>query len=129
MSWLARHAEIECCDLSTIGRRSGRVHEVEIWFGVVGDTAYFISGNGPGADWYRNALASGTVWMRFGEEVCAGTPRDVTDPAERRAVGTLMGAKYPWEGDPSIGLTFDAWCFDVPALAVCEWRVEPRPAL
>ena len=29
-----------------------------------------------------------------------------------------MGAKYVWGGDPSIGLTYDAWCYDVPAIAI-----------
>ena len=33
-------------------------------------------------------------------------------------VGDLMGAKYVWGGDPAIGLTYDAWCYDVPAVAV-----------
>ncbi|MBK9970646.1 MAG: hypothetical protein IPP16_07885 [Acidimicrobiaceae bacterium] len=51
MSWLAPHANTENCYLTTVGRRTGRSHEVEIWFGVVGDTLYLISGNGPGADW------------------------------------------------------------------------------
>jgi hypothetical protein len=23
-----------------------------------------------------------------------------------------------WGGDPSIGLTYEAWCYDVPAVAV-----------
>jgi hypothetical protein len=36
-------------------------------------------------------------------------------------MGELMGAKYPWDGDASIGLTFDAWCFNVPMLAVDSW--------
>ena len=29
-----------------------------------------------------------------------------------------MGAKYVWDGDPSIGLTYPAWCYDVPAVAI-----------
>ena len=52
-----------------------------------------------------------------GEEHC-GRARDVTDPAERRRCGDLMGAKYVWDGDPDIGLTYEAWCYDVPAIAV-----------
>lgn len=128
MGWIQQYAATECCDLSTVGRRSGRVHEVEIWFGVVDDSAYFISGNGPQADWFRNAIEHPTVWVRFGDEVRAGTARVVDDPTERRTVGELMGEKYPWEGDPSIGLTFEKWCFEVPLLAVSQWRVQERPA-
>jgi deazaflavin-dependent oxidoreductase (nitroreductase family) len=122
MSWLTPHAHADCCHLGTTGRRSGRVHEVEIWFGVEGDSLYLISGNGPGADWYRNALANPAVSVRVGGTTRAGVARAVADPVERRRVGELMGAKYPWEGDPSIGLTFEAWCFDVPLLAVEEWQ-------
>ena len=33
--------------MTTIGRRSGKPHEIEIWFGVIDDTMYLISGNGP----------------------------------------------------------------------------------
>lgn len=121
MSWLAPHADEENCYLTTVGRRSGNPHEIEIWFGVDGDTLYLISGYGPGADWYRNALATPAVSMRIADESLAGVARDVSDAAERRQVGELMGAKYPWDGDPSIGLTFQAWCFDVPALAIHTW--------
>jgi deazaflavin-dependent oxidoreductase (nitroreductase family) len=123
MSWLTPHIDTECCYLGTTGRRSGRVHEVEIWFGVVHDSLYLISGNGPGADWYRNALADPAVSVRVGGDTRTGVARTVVDPQERRQVGELMGAKYPWDGDASIGLTFEAWCFDVPLLAVSGWRV------
>ena len=59
--------------------------------------------------------------VRIGGQTCAGAaPRPVTDADERRAVGELMGAKYPWDGDPSIGLTRQAWCYDVPVL-----RIDP----
>ncbi|MEP7045787.1 MAG: nitroreductase/quinone reductase family protein [Ilumatobacteraceae bacterium] len=120
-SWLASHADDDCCDLTTIGRRSGNGHEIEIWFGVIDDTMYLISGNGPTADWYRNALADAQVSVRLAGKVRVGVARDVTDPDERRRVGDLMGAKYPWEGDSSIGLTRQAWCYDVPVLAIDQW--------
>lgn len=121
MSWLAPHHDTECCYLTTVGRRSGRAHEIEIWFGVLADTAYLISGTGPGADWFRNAQANPEVIVRVGGDTRTGLARVVSDPDERRTVGALMGAKYPWEGDPSIGLTFEAWCFEVPLLAIEGW--------
>jgi len=124
VSWLAPHHDTECCYLTTVGRRTGKAHEIEIWFGVVGDTAYLISGNGPGADWFRNALANPQVRVRIGGDVRIGSARVVTDADERRTVGALMGAKYPWDGDPSIGLTFEAWCYNVPLLAVEGWAED-----
>jgi hypothetical protein len=125
MSWLAEHADTECCDLTTTGRISGRAHEVEIWFGVIADTLYLISGNGPGADWYRNALATPQVSVRISGMSRHGIATPVTDADERRRVGDLMGAKYPWDGDPSIGLTFEMWCYEVPVLAVSTWSPTP----
>ena len=68
MSWLTAHADVENCYLTTKGRRTGNPHEVEIWFGVVGDTAYLISGNGGTADWYRNSLANPDVTVRIKNE-------------------------------------------------------------
>ena len=34
------------CYLTTKGRVSGRLHEIEIWFGVHGNTLYLLSGAG-----------------------------------------------------------------------------------
>jgi hypothetical protein len=125
MSWLAEHADTECCDLTTTGRISGRAHEVEIWFGVIADTLYLISGNGPSADWYRNALVTPQVSVRISGMTRQGIAVPVTDADERRRVGDLMGVKYPWDGDPSIGLTFEMWCYEVPVLAVSTWSHMP----
>jgi deazaflavin-dependent oxidoreductase (nitroreductase family) len=124
MSWLIDRAEIECCYLTTTGRRTGRRHEIEIWFGVIDDTMYLISGNGPGADWFRNALAAPAVSVRLGSQTRRAVAREVVDPDERRRVGDLMATKYEWDGDASIGLTRQAWCYDVPVLAISNWSVS-----
>ena len=107
--------------MTTIGRRSGKAHEIEIWFGVIDDTMYLISGNGPTADWYRNAMADSQVAVRLAGGTHEGVARDVTDEDERRRVGDLMGGKYPWDGDASIGLTRHNWCYEVPVLAIGQW--------
>lgn len=118
MTWLDGRADVDCCDIVTTGRVSGKPHEIEIWFGVMDGAMYLISGNGPGADWYRNMLTHPEVTVKLAAEQHVGRARDVTDPDERRRCGDLMGAKYVWGGDPSIGLTYDAWCYDVPAIAI-----------
>ncbi len=56
--------------------------------------------------------------MKLAGEEHVGRARDVTDTDERRRCGDLMGGKYVWGGDPSIGLTYEAWCYDVPAIAI-----------
>jgi deazaflavin-dependent oxidoreductase (nitroreductase family) len=121
VSWLSAHATDECCDIITIGRRSGKPHQIEIWFGVIGEVLYLISGNGPTSDWYRNALANPEVSINLVGEIHRGLARPVVDVDERRAVGDVMGAKYTWDGDASIGLTRHAWCYEVPVLAIEDW--------
>ena len=118
MSWLHEHADLECCDIVTTGRRTGKPHEIEIWFGVVDGAMYLISGNGPTADWYLNMLVNPEVAVKLSGGERIGRARDVADMEERRRCGDLMGAKYVWEGDPEIGLTYEAWCYDVPAIAI-----------
>jgi hypothetical protein len=44
------------CYLTTKGRVSGRPHEIEIWFGVHGNTLYLLSGGGEESDWVKNLL-------------------------------------------------------------------------
>ena len=118
MSWLDPYADVECCYVTTTGRRTGRRHEIEIWFGLIDDTMYLISGNGPTADWFRNLQADPVVTVRLDDERRQGRARVVTDADERRRVGDVMGAKYVWDGDASIGLTYAAWCYDVPVAAI-----------
>lgn len=50
-----RYASRLVCRLVTVGRLTGTPHDIEMWFGVSGSAIYFISGNEPGADWYRNS--------------------------------------------------------------------------
>ena len=118
LEWLREHAEIDCCYLTTTGRRSGKPHEIEIWFGVIDSTLYLISGGGTSADWYQNLAADAKVTVRIANQTRTGRARLVTDEDERHRVGDVMGAKYVWDGDPAIGLTYRAWCYDVPAVAV-----------
>ena len=116
--WLREQAEVECCYLTTTGRRSGKPHEIEIWFGVIDSTLYLISGGGTSADWYQNLAADPKVTVRIADQTRAGRARLVSDEDERHRVGDVMGAKYVWDGDPAIDLTYPAWCYDVPAVAV-----------
>jgi len=124
--WLEQYIERDCCDVATKGRRSGRDHVVELWFGVIGESVYFISGGGTSADWFSNMVANPQVEVRFGRDKRIGTARVVSDSGERRRVGDLMGAKYEWDGDDDINLSRNAWCYDVPAVAIDHWK--PRAA-
>ena len=69
-------------------------------------------------------LADPVVTVRIDGVGRQGHVRVVDDADERRRVGDVMGAKYVYDGDPSIGLTYESWCYDVPAVAI-EFG-EPR---
>ena len=117
MSWLDPFVDRECCDVITIGRKSGESRTTELWFGVVGDEVVFISGT-QRCDWRANMLANPETTVVFGDVSRRGLARLVTDPAERRRFGDVMGEKYDWSGDEEIGLTRDAWVYECPMLAV-----------
>jgi deazaflavin-dependent oxidoreductase (nitroreductase family) len=117
VNWLDQYADVECCDVTTVGRRTGRPHEIEIWFIVLDTSLVVVSGGGERADWFRNLQADPRVTVRFGGEVHHGVARVVDDPDERHRIGDAMCAKYTYS-DESVGLTAQAWCYEVPAVAV-----------
>ena len=101
--------------LTTKGRRSGREHTVELWFGVRGDTLYFLSGGGARADWMRNAWADPAVCVRLGRTTLDGRARRVTDPEEELAARRALAAKYEgWES----GKRLSSWARSSLPLAV-----------
>jgi deazaflavin-dependent oxidoreductase (nitroreductase family) len=121
-SWLVPYADTEVCYLTTRGRRTGRPHEIEIWFGVVGDVLYLIAGGGTGADWYRNLVADPHVQVRIDGTTHTGRAYPVVAPAERRTVGQVMGPKYRgWGGDWELELSEDHWTYGAPAVGVTDW--------
>ena len=80
--------------LTTTGRVSGRPHRVEIWFAVVGDTIYLLSGSGGHSDWCRNLDARPEAMFTI-----AGTPyqvrgRRVTDEREDATARAIVFDKY-----------------------------------
>ena len=48
-------ANDDYCYLTTVGRVTGKPHEIEIWFGMIGDTIYLLSGGGDKSDWVKMA--------------------------------------------------------------------------
>jgi F420H(2)-dependent quinone reductase len=54
--------------LTTTGRVTGKPHEIEIWFVLVGNIAYLMSGEegrGVKADWVRNLRKQPAVTLRI----------------------------------------------------------------
>src|SRR5439155_25676863 len=60
-----RLADHDFAYLTTFGRRTGKAHTVEIWFGLDDGRVYILSGGGDRADWVRN-LRKDTARPRSG---------------------------------------------------------------
>jgi deazaflavin-dependent oxidoreductase (nitroreductase family) len=85
--------------LTTRGRRTGRPHTIEIWFGLVGTSVWMISGGGTSSDWVANLLADPTVTVRIGDRTFTGRARtDAGDAGEAAVARRLLAARYQgWE--------------------------------
>ena len=61
-------ADDDFCYLTTTGRRSGRPHEIEIWYAESGDghTLYVLAGGRDSSDWVRNLRADARCTVRIG---------------------------------------------------------------
>ena len=80
--------------LTTRGRRSGRSHTIEIWFGLEGDSVYMMAGGGSRADWVRNLIAEPTVTLRIADSAVEAIARVVEDGPEEARARELLAAKY-----------------------------------
>jgi deazaflavin-dependent oxidoreductase (nitroreductase family) len=80
--------------LTTTGRVSGEPREIEIWFGLDGDTAYLLSQGRERSNWVRNLLSEPRVSVRIGGETFSGVARIVDDPAEDARARELVAGKY-----------------------------------
>jgi deazaflavin-dependent oxidoreductase (nitroreductase family) len=102
---LSSLAEESFCYLTTTGRRTGRPHTIEIWFGLAGDRLYLMSGGRDRSDWVRNLRADPSVRVRVGDITVDATARVVTDTQEDGVARRLLAGKYQgWrEGEPLSG--------------------------
>ena len=74
--------EEDYCYLTTKGRKSGRPHEVEIWFALSGLNLYILSGGGDRSDWVRNIRRAPEVTVRIGNSSFQGRGYVVEEPEE-----------------------------------------------
>lgn len=84
----------EFCYLTTTGRVSGNPHEIEIWFGMKGDTLYILSGGGHKSDWVMNLTKNPNVTVRIGTSRFTSTGRLVQSADEESSARTLLADKY-----------------------------------
>ncbi len=91
---LPQLAKEEYCYLTTKGRKTGKLHEIEIWFGVVGNTVYLLSGGGDESDWVKNLRVNPEVTVRIEKYIFSATARIAQNSGEEVTVRPLMAAKY-----------------------------------
>ena len=81
--------------LTTIGRRSGRGHRIEIWFAIHDERLYLMSGGRDRADWVRNLMRNPRVTVELGNQIHEGVARRIDpDSADDQLVRYLLVAKY-----------------------------------
>jgi deazaflavin-dependent oxidoreductase (nitroreductase family) len=75
-------------DITTIGRKSGNPHRIEIWFHNIDGKIYITGMPGRKRDWYRNMLADPHFIFHLKQDVVADLPAQatpITNDAARRA--------------------------------------------
>jgi deazaflavin-dependent oxidoreductase (nitroreductase family) len=82
------------CYLTTAGRVTGKPHEIEIWFGSVGNTCYLLSGGGNRSDWVKNLTKNPSVTVRIGGQTFRAVARIVDDEEEAMTARNLLADKY-----------------------------------
>ncbi|HEX6289649.1 MAG TPA: nitroreductase/quinone reductase family protein [Herpetosiphonaceae bacterium] len=108
---LQPYADEDFCYLTTVGRVSGRPHEIEMWFALGGTTLYMLAGYRDRADWVKNIRQQPSVQVRIRERMFVGRGRIVDETSDEAIQARLLvGPKYnEWQpGQPRSGWTWEA---------------------
>ena len=104
-SWPSGSAAEPFLYLTTVGRRTGRPHRIEIWFAERAGRLYLLSGGRDRADWVRNVTANPMVTVELAGETRVGVAHIVDpDSADDQLARDLLVGKY---ADTEDGL--EAW--------------------
>jgi deazaflavin-dependent oxidoreductase (nitroreductase family) len=115
MAPFERLADEDFCYLTTLGRRTGRAHTIEIWFARENGKLYLLSGGGASADWVRNLRKTPAVRVRIGSRTVAANAREVTAPDEDALARRLLDQKYMgWKA----GKRLSSWARNAVPIAI-----------
>ncbi len=91
--------------LTTLGRKSGKPHTVELWFALA-DGKIYLSHEGATTDWMRNIASNRRVSIRVGG---ANVEADAQIPTEAIAIKAGQKALYEKYYGPASEATIDDW--------------------
>lgn len=99
---LQRIARAQSLVLTHLGRKSGKPHQVRIWFVVDGDKIFIGTAN-IDRHWVRNVQKTPQVKLEIRKEMFEGNARFLTDAIELDHAMSRMRAKY-WPFYPILKL-------------------------
>jgi deazaflavin-dependent oxidoreductase (nitroreductase family) len=99
---LRRVAEKQTTRLTHYGRKTGKPHQVTIWFVLDGDRLYIGTAN-VNRQWVRNVQKTPRIRLSVAGESFDGTARFLTDRAEHERAMAAIRRKY-WMFRPIIEL-------------------------
>ena len=99
---LERVAGRQTTTLTHYGRKTGKPHEVTIWFGLDDDKLYIGTAN-VNRQWVRNVQKTPKVRLSIAAETFEGNARLLTDRAEHERAMAAIRRKY-WMFRPLIAL-------------------------
>ncbi len=96
---MPNRSEPEYLYLTTTGWKTGKPHEIEIWFTERDRCYYLVSEGGEQAHWVQNVRRQARVTFRVGQRNFHGLGRVVDaagEPELHAAVSQLSIEKYDW---------------------------------
>jgi deazaflavin-dependent oxidoreductase (nitroreductase family) len=85
--------------LTTKGWRSGKPHQIEIWFVEFEEKYYVVSGGGRKSHWIQNSIRDPKVSYKVAGKRFEGSARVIShkkEPSLAEQVAAGMKAKYGW---------------------------------
>jgi hypothetical protein len=80
--------------ISTIGRRTGRRHDVTTWFAVDSDGRLFVATQDTRRDWVKNAMKNPSVEITIGETTHRMKLLPLKTDSDRQYANYLYAKKY-----------------------------------
>lgn len=107
-------------DISTTGRKSGKVHRHELWLHT-SDSQFYLTGKPAPRDWYANLLAHPHMIVHLKHDLVQDVPAfatPLTEPSERRTLLTKLLQDTPYIEN------LEVWVIGSPLVRVTVQTVE-----